>query len=340
MTKILLCGDIHMMDRAPANATESYADDIIAILEYLAKLETDLNADAVVWAGDVFHHKVPSRTSHATVLRMIDVVKKYRNLYGVIGNHDISNDVIDSVSEKQPLGVLFAAGLQELNGWHPTLPLFGVPWQQRWHNEDTPKYAFAAWRLDPWRFGEVGKTENCLAVTHAPIYPPATRDEQMFELVPTAGPHGLSEAMGHQGYLYYGHIHEDHGIFEDEGVTYANMGAISRGSLTEYNLNRDIKVALWTDQAFYGVSELLGDFSFEVGFNEVPVPHKPASEVFRIAEATEAKESKLSLDRFLSEVGTSTLDISSTASVIDHIKALSVDEPVKLKAIELLEQVG
>lgn len=337
MTTIICVGDIHAMDRPPVNATESYMDDIIAILEHVAKLERDLNADAVVWAGDVFHHKQPSRTSHATVLRMIEVVKKYRNLYAVVGNHDCSMDVVDSVSEKQPLGVLFEAGLKELNGWHESLPLFGVPWQQRWHNENTPMEAFASWREDSELLSERALS---LAVTHAPIYPPATRDEQMFELVPTAGPHGLSEAMGHQGYLYYGHIHEDHGIFEDEGVTYANMGAVSRGSLTEYNLNREIKVALWTDQAYQGVSKLLGDFSFEMGFNQIPVPHKPASEVFRIAEATEAKESKLSLDQFLSEVGSSTLDISSTASVIDHIKALDVDVPVKQKAIELLERVG
>lgn len=304
------------MDRPPVNATESYTDDIIAILEHTVQLERDLGADAVVWAGDVFHHKLPSRTSHALVLRMIEVVKKYQNLWIVTGNHDISNDVVESVREKQPLGVLLQAGAHELTGWHPTLPLFGVPWQQRWHSDGVVAEAFEDWRGENHTEG----TKPRLAVTHAPIIPPAENKE----LYETLSVDDIADAMDHTGYLYYGHIHEDHGIWEHGGVTFANMGAISRGSLTEYNLNRDIKVALWTEE----------------GFTEIPVPHKPASEVFKVEEAAEAKEQKLSLDRFLSEVGSSTLDISSTDSVIEHIRSLKVEEPVKEKSIELLEQVS
>ena len=231
-----------------------------------------------------------------------------------------SSDRVESVWEKQPLGVIFESGAaKELNGWDPSgLPLFGVPWQQRWLHEDAPKEAFIEWESSDRDLG------HSLVVTHAPIYPPSTRDEQMFELVPTAGPHGLSEAMGHKGYLYYGHIHEDHGIWVDEGVTYANMGAISRGSLTEYNLNREVKICMWTDSD---------------GFTEIPVPHKPASEVFRIMEATEKKEEKLSLEGFLADVGNATLDISSTFTVIEHIRQLDVAEAVKKVSIEILEEV-
>lgn len=339
MTRILLVGDIHMSDRAPSSATESYVDDLIDMLAHVAKLEAELGADAVVWAGDIFHHKQPSRTSHATVLKMIGVVKLYKNLYIVTGNHDISNDVLDSVKEKQPLGILLQAGAQELVGWHPTLPLFGVPWQQRWLHEDTPMEALEMWREDAKQMA--GETNaNKLVVTHAPIYPPTDADNVMFELVPTHGPGGLGEAMGHEGFLYYGHIHEDHGIWTDDGVTYANMGALSRGSLHEYNLEREIKVALWTDENFYGAGPLLGDYSFEVGFNEVPIPHKPASEVFRISEVMEERGDKLSLDAFLSDVGSSTLDISSTESVVEHIRTMEVSTRIKNKAIGILEEMS
>ncbi len=334
MTKILCVGDIHVMDRPPRNATESYTDDIIVMLHWIADEAKRLEVDAVVWAGDIFHHKQPSKTSHALVLRMIEVVRYYRklglDLCVVTGNHDISNDVLATVHEKQPLGVLYKAGARELIGWHPKLPLFGVPWRSDWTTSESSSWeAFAEWReeMDRWGNNEPDTRDISvsLATTHAPIYPPGEAEKQLFELVPTSGEHGIAKAMSHVGYLYYGHIHEDHGIFEVEGTTFANMGAISRGSLTEYNVNRQIKVALWD----------------ESGFTEIVVPHKPADEVLRVSEAAEEKADKLSLDRFLSEVGSSTLDISSTGSVITYINGREDVAPkVKKTAIEILEEVS
>ena len=329
MTNIICVGDIHAMDRAPRNATETYMSDIIDMLRWIAEEGARRKVDAVVWAGDIFHHKQPSKTSHALVLRMIEVVRYHEELgvelYAVTGNHDISNDVLQSIPEKQPLGVLYEAGLRELVGWHESLPIFGVPWRHDWTtSESSAQEAFENWRASQeWAIYPRSKS---LAVTHAPIYPPKEAENIQWELVPTMGENGISAAMGNTGYLYYGHIHEDHGIFEVEGVTYANMGAISRGSLTEYNVNRQIKVALWTPQD---------------GFTEIVVPHKPAHEVLRVAEVAVEKAEKRSLDAFLSEVGTSTLDISSTGTVISHIRGRKdVDVKVRKTAIEILEETS
>lgn len=238
-----------------------------------------------------------------------------------------SNDVLQSIPEKQPLGVLYEAGLKELVGWHERLPLFGIPWRHDWTtSESSADRSFFEWRVDPWRFGTAGETAECLAVTHAPIYPPKEAENIQWELVPTMGENGISAAMGNQGYLYYGHIHEDHGVFEVEGVTYANMGAISRGSLTEYNIQRQIKVAAWKPES---------------GFEEIVVPHKPASEVLRVAEVAVEKAEKRSLDTFLAEVGSSTLDISNTGSVVAYIRGRKdVDTKVRKTAIEILEEVN
>lgn len=347
MTNIVCVGDIHVSDRAPANATDTYTDDIIDILKWVADYAYNVEADAVVWAGDVFHHKSPSRNSHELVLKMIDVVKYHRvPLWCVTGNHDVQNGIVEHVRSRQPLGVLYEAGLQELVGWHPTLPLFGVPWRETWTEDGDPELAFDQW-LNPPAGSRINANPNrsreevlarCLAVTHAPIYPPGEADKQMFDLVPLSGPDGLSAAMGNQGFLYYGHIHEDHGIFTVDGVTYANMGAISRGSLHEYNLTRSIKVALWTSGT-EGVEALSNPV--QPGFIEVPVPHKPADEVFRISEAALAKDSKVSLEEFLVEVGQKQLDISSTGSVVEHIRTRTdVPEPVKKRAISILEELA
>lgn len=314
MTRILLIGDIHMMDKAPRNAVESYPEDILEILRHTVRLEEELGCDAVVWAGDVFHHKAPSKTSHATVLRMIEIVKAYKNLYIVTGNHDISNDVLSSVREKQPLGVLLHAGAKELDGWAENLPLFGVPWQQDWLAAGTVQAAFSGWR------DSKEDLSKSLVVTHAPIYPPAMEKSVVFELVSTKK---LAAAMKNSGHLYYGHIHEDHGVFTVDGVDFANMGAMSRGSLTEYNRERRIKAAVWSP---------------EEGFTEVILPHKAAEEVFKI-EADEKKQQKLSLDEFLSDIGSTTLSISSMAAVKEHIHGLDIEKPVKEVAISLLDSV-
>lgn len=341
MTKILCVGDIHAMDRAPVNATESYMDDIIEMLRWTIDYAAKNHIKVIVWAGDVFHHKSPSRTSHALVLRMIGVLKyaeeKGVEIWAVTGNHDISNDVLASIQEKQPLGVLYQAGLKELVGWHPELPIFGVPWRQDWTtNEDSAFEAFRGWRQESGPI--IGETDivdpidisTALAITHAPIYPPKEAENIQWDLVPTRGDKGISAAMGNTGFLYYGHIHEDHGVFEVEGVTYANMGAISRGSLHEYNVTRQIKVAVWDD----------GEYSGKPGFTEVVVPHKPAEEVFKMEQAEEKKAERLSLDEFLSDIGSSTLAVSSTGSVIEHIRTRKdVPPPVRKTAIEILEEV-
>jgi len=292
------------------------------MLSFVAKLEKALNADAVTWAGDIFHHKQPSRTSHSTVLKLMKVAQEYRTPPLVVtGNHDITSDRLDSL-EKQPLGVLYESGvLHELSGWHPSIPVCGIPWQQRWLSPGTIEEAFSEWR-GGFPHGYHWGNDKSLAVTHAPIYPPSVADNVMFELLPLPE---VSEAMGNAGYLYYGHIHEPHYKFEVDGVEYANMGAISRGSLHEYNLARKIQVALWTP---------------EHGFVPVDIPHKPASEVFKLVEAQEKKEVKMDLDSFLDEVGSATLDISSTGSIIEHVRRMDIEEPVKAVSIELLEEVA
>lgn len=313
---VLLIGDIHLRDSPPRNASETYTDDILDILKYTAKMQHELGISAVVWAGDVFDHKTPSKTSHRLVLRAIEAVKRYKELWIVTGNHDISHDRLESVAEQQPLGVLFEAGARELNGWHPELPVFGIPWQQDWLKPGTVNSSFELRHqgriFAPSRPG--------LVVTHAPISP---HESEMYDVLDN---HEIAEAMKNTGSLYYGHIHEDHGIYEVDGVTFCNVGAVSRGSLTESNLKRKIKAALWTP---------------EHGFLEVELPHRPAEEVLRIESGTQAKEARISLESFLEDVGRTRLDVSSTAVVIQHIRALNeerVPPPVKSVAISLLEE--
>lgn len=336
MTTIICCGDLHLADRVPVSCTQTYTQDILDMLGWVADLEAEIGADAVVQAGDVFNAKTPSRTSHALILQVIETFSRFKNLLIVPGNHDMSSDRLESVREKQPLGVVFASGAaQFLAGWHDTLPVYGVPWRQDWTTNDrAADSAFTGWRLDPWRFEpDVENLErtNCLAVMHAPVYPPSQAEKVLFDLVPTGGQNGLAAAMGGAGFAYYGHIHEDHGQFTDEGVTFANAGALSRESRTDYNLTRQIKIMVWTDEP----SE-----RFSMGFTEMVIPHKPSGEVFTEVDAP-AQAERLDLEAFLTSVGSTSLEMSSTASVVAHLRGMAeVDEVVRERAVTFLEDQG
>lgn len=322
--RILLVGDPHLRDRPPSSCTDEYIDDLFHTLEYVAKIEKKINADAVVWAGDTFDHKQPGKTPHKLMLRVMETAALYDNLYVIAGNHDLTQDRIETLFEQQPLGVLLESGYATfLDGWaEPNsrgreLPLYGVSWQQRWHHEGVAEEAFEAWREDAMQMS-AGTNADHLAVTHCAIYPPGQENEWDHFLASE-----MARVMNNEGSLYYGHIHEDHGIFEVDGVTFANSGAISRGSLTEANRTRQIKVTLWEQGK---------------GFTQIPIPALPAERIFRLMEVDTKKADKLSLDNFLDDVGHSTVEITSIESLKSDIsKRLDIEPPIRDKAIEMIE---
>jgi DNA repair exonuclease SbcCD nuclease subunit len=328
VTRILVVNDVHLRDTAPSSATETYCDDLFDLLGEVAKKEEELGADAVVFAGDVVDFKQPIRTSHKLVLRAIDAMNVFKNPICVFGNHDLTQDRKQSLFEQQPLGVIIKGSkLRLLEGWHETLPLYGVGWLQDWNNPQSRRDAFAAWRAADEEGMEEGLPSmdltKSLVVTHCSVFPPG--QEAIFEHVPTGGADGLSALLGSKGFLAYGHIHDDHSTFDVDGVTYANYGALSRGSLDENNRNRVVSVALWDS---------------EEGFSRVVLPQKPADQVFRLTEKDAEKQQKVDLDNFLEEVGNSTLGVTTTESVKAWLESHpDVDPPVKRRALSILEDL-
>lgn len=315
MATILAVGDVHLSDKAPSNCTESYNDDLFGLLDEIVKVAGDRAVDAVVFAGDIFHIKRPDRTSHRTVQRMIEVVQAFPcPVYGVVGNHDIQHDRLASIFETQPFGVLLQSGMLLLDGWASGLPLYGVPWQQHWHDGSS---AFDAWH----RYNGVHRKLDSLIVTHAPLYPPG--QELPWENIPASTVAGW---MGNAGYLYYGHVHDLHGTFESDGVVFCNQGSISRGSLHESDFNRRPAVTIWH-------SDRTGADAFErVELQSA----KPGSEVFRVEEHFEKVNYRERLDAFLSAVAGSTVEAASIESVIAHVQGLGLPEPEVVLATEVL----
>jgi hypothetical protein len=163
------------------------------------------------------------------------------------------------------------------------------------------------------------KTSRPLVVTHAPIYPPGR--ELKWENTPASW---WAQAMDGYGCLFYGHVHEPHGVFEAGGVTFCNNGALSRGSLHEYNLKRPVIATVWDG----GTGE----------FEAVELASRPAEEVFRLREHEKAVTVQDSLTDFLASVGTAMVPVMSVESVIENIRGREDVEPeVRDLAIARLE---
>lgn len=301
MSKYLILRDLHLSDKAPSSCTDSYCDDLFDLLDQAARLAWSQQVIAIVIAGDIFHSKAPSRTSHRTVRRFIAWCRMFRlPVFIVPGNHDIRNDRHETIPD-QPLGVVFESGAATLlNGFggydaHHQYMVFGVPWQQDW--------AHLSKALSPYRHPST--IQPCLVVAHAPLYPPGK--ELQWEYYPAQD---WARYMGERGFVAYGHVHEPHGTWECNGVVFNNDGALSRGSLHEYNLTRMVGVTLWDDET--------GGFEF------LPLDAKPAAEVFRLREAEQVSDMQGRLDAFLGDIEHTQLGQLSAETVIEHAKSLKL----------------
>lgn len=318
MTSTLLIGDIHLSDRPPASCTDTYLDDLFDLLDHAMAKAFTLEVDAVISVGDVFHHRQPNRTSHSTVQRMIEVIKQCPVPFLIVpGNHDYANgDRFDSIFETQPLGTLLRSGAELLDGWHngpEPLPVYGIPWQQEFTSETVES------RLEGYRsLYKAG--EDTLVIAHAPLYPKGLELPYEFYLT-----EDWAASMGNRGDCYYGHVHDSHGIYEESGVTFANHGALSRGSLAESDLTRKIRVTLWEQG---------------IGFTPIDLPHKPASEVFRIKEIRDQQAATALLDNFLGSVKETSLEITSIDSVMKHVREILVEgEPLNQETLTTIESL-
>ena len=333
--KLMMVGDLHVSDRAPSTRTESYTDDIMAKLNGIADMARVENVDAVVFVGDIFHSKIPKRTSHELVERVMVALEKMRQVIIVPGNHDY--DKANPINiHKGPLGPVSMMS---------NVTLIGVPGQISIKVKGLEIAGFRE-EQDLYQFPAAP-----IVVAHAAIFPEGQKPEvwEAWEASEVAEAY-LPLSSGHPKLIWYGHIHEPHGVYDvgtvnhDEGmaytITFANLGAVSRGSMFEPDHDRTPQVGVVTWDVEVIDSRIVSDeATFEIEAYNI-LAARPAEEVFRLTEVTQERQDEADRSEFIDALRLAELAVVSVEAMVAGLRERSdVDGPVRERAVELIEAV-
>lgn len=279
--RYVVIGDLHLADRPPAMRTDSYAEDILAKLQYVMARTRELQADALIITGDVFHRKVPAHTSHRLVQRVRDILYGTRPVYIVPGNHDLGADGLRNGGFGQPFYSLFGENVRMLLG-NAVAPsgdpyIAGVPWYPEFA-EEPPGVAARIRKSVAHGCGAAP-----LLFMHAPIVlepNPFGPEERGWV---TAG-EVAAVLPPHVKLVVAGHIHSGHLPVTIRGVAFANPGALSRGSIADSDRDRTPQLAVMDFNPAWSREDPAGRATVPVTVSYEQVPHRPADQVFLTAE--------------------------------------------------------
>jgi DNA repair exonuclease SbcCD nuclease subunit len=309
--------DVHVSDKSPASWKGDYPAEIWANLRQIGEFAKKYGATAVLDGGDYFHVKAASRNSHSLVFQSAEVQKGYPcDTYCVEGNHDVQYNNLETI-EKQPLGVLYAAGVfqhlreQVFEDGDLRVRVVGVPY--------SPTRTLNELRLLRKKPGDT----FLIAVVHALASenpPPAVEDffgEPVFRYSDLVFPNGPD--------LYcFGHWHRDQGIVTLDGRTFMNQGAVSRGALIKENLERKPKV---------GLIEITPD---GISTKALLLDVLPAAEVFDVERKERQDEQTRHIDQFVQKIQTDLL-IDPEASIESTLSSMTFAGEIRELALHYLE---
>lgn len=308
--------DTHVSDKSPVSWKADYPAEIWSNLEQIGTLARVHGAAAVLDGGDFFHVKAASRNSHASVIKAAGLHKNYPcPTYCVEGNHDLAYNDLDSI-EKQPLGVLYAAGvfnhLREVvfEDGGVRVRVVGVPYSVRRTLDDL--------RAIQKKPGD----DFLIAVVHAlaSANPPSQVEDFFGEPVFRYG--DLITEDGPDAWLF-GHWHRDQGIVEIKGKHFINQGAVSRGALIHENVNRTPQVSL---------------LEFErsgPAFRTLQLVVAPAADVFDFERKERIETETQSIDEFVAKLQEDAV-FDSTATIESNVQSLDFAMNVRERALAYL----
>ena len=312
--------DVHLSDRAPSSRTDDWADAVFDKLGQVRDLAREVNAAAIIDGGDFFHIKSPGRNSHALVNRTAEHHNTYPcPVYCTPGNHDaVYGDY--SFLPQQPLGVLYSTGVfKRLYDEHEavfrrsggvTVRVVGIP------------YHGTSYDMERFTSIEKGDEDVLICVAHVLA---SHKGGTMFEgediiryadLVDTAP----------DVYLF-GHWHKNQGVEEIGGKQFVNIGSLTRGSLSQDNLDRVPAAAVLrcTEQG--------------VEIEVVPLNVRPAEEVFDVEGRARQVKRQVEMDSFVEAIREALQPAEGEQTLAEAVTGMdNVPNEVRERALAYLER--
>jgi len=311
--------DVHLSDRAPSSRTDDWADAVFDKLGQVRDLAREVNAAAIIDGGDFFHIKSPGRNSHALVNRTAEHHSTYPcPVYCTPGNHDaVYGDY--SFLPQQPLGVLFSTGVfkrlydeheavfEEFHG--VKVRVVGIP------------YHGTSYDMERFTSIEKGDEDVLICVAHVLA---SHKGGTMFEgediikyadLVDTAP----------DVYLF-GHWHKNQGVEEIGGKQFVNIGSLTRGSLSQDNMDRVPAAAVLrcTEQG--------------VEIEVVPLNVRPAEEVFDVEGRARQVKRQVEMDSFVEAIREALQPAEGEQTLAEAVTGMGdVPHEVRERALAYLE---
>lgn len=296
----LTVGDVHLSDTTPASRLDNYTDAIFEDLALVRSQALELKATAVFITGDIFDRKSPTKNSHAIVSRAIAMFSSFPcPVYSIVGNHDIVNNRIDSLT-RQPLNVLFESGaLKRLQREvFDEVTVCGVDF------DEGNDYS----TLSPKKEGDC---TQLIAVCHVL----ATPDGGDMYGEPVFSYKKLAKSSDVDVYVF-GHLHNDQGVQSIGSKQFVNLGALSRGSLTQEEIHRQVKIGkiVWDGK--------------QLECSEIPLAVKPSSEIFDIQKKNEMEKKEKEIESFVASLNKTDL-FQDISSLEETIKSMMLESGVK-----------
>lgn len=316
MTSFLWATDQHLKDTNPSSRKDDWRVTCLDKIGQVKELARSLKVDAVLYGGDFFDVKTPSRTSHSLVQDVIEAHQDFPcPIYANVGNHDVKLSQLQYL-DQSALGTLFEAGIfrkcfDDFELRLPGVRVVGIPFHG-------PVYD-----LDRFRRIQKLSDEKVLCMAHLLASPSGGA---MFEGEDIIRYEDLQTLAPEVSVFCFGHWHKDQGIVTlPSGQIVVNIGSTSRGSLSQDNVDR-----------IPAVSHIrLEDGVFSA--TKIPLRVKPAEEVFDFEKREKEEKRSSVLSSFVERVKQLSME-TSKGNLDDDLKALDLPARVIEKAAFYLEQ--
>ena len=326
--------DVHMADVGPSSRTDDWPTTVFGKLTQVAEIAREVKAAAILDGGDFYHIKAPARNSHDLVRRTAEHHANYPcPVYCTPGNHDcVYGD--HSFLPQQPLGVLFASGVfKKLYGEHEAVFSEQPDWNELIEDPTrAPKlkvrvvgipYPGPKSSLDLFKAITRGDEDVLICVAHVLA---SSKGGSMFEGEDIFRYSDLLDTA--PDVFCFGHWHMDQGVEVLGGKTFINIGSLTRGSLSQDEVQRRPAAAV--------ISCTNNGVSVEVRRLSVA----PAEEVFDVDARNRQVRQQVEMDAFVTRIRDGLQTKLEGGSLVDVINAVSnVPNEIRERALAYLEKV-